>query len=142
MTFSLGLHIHLYFYCSAQGGANNHVDSACEDCATSEWIDCQYCSTSYCSTNCGHEYVINVCQGEGCKRANCYDTHLGKYCAKGKELGAECVRRCNAWKDGYPVTERGCGTAFCTDCRVNEVKKGGFNCSVCVESVAPFLDDA
>ena len=129
------------FCSSAQGSANNHVEYACEDCATS-WIDCQYCSTSYCSINCGHEYAINVCHGEGCKRANCYDTNLGKYCAKDKELGAECVRRCNAWKDGCPVTEKGCGTSFCTDCRVKAVKKGSFNCSVCVESAASLLHNA
>jgi len=113
---------------------------SCEDCATS-WLDCQYCSKSYCSINCGREYVLD-CQGEGCKRANCFDTN-GEFCTKeGEELGAECVRRCNAWKDGSPVTEKGCGTTFCTDCRVKALKKGGFNCSVCVESVAPLLDDA
>ena len=112
---------------------------ACEDCATS-WLDCQYCSKSYCSINCGHEYVLD-CQGEGCKRANCFDTN-GEFCIEDKDLGAECVKRCSAWEVGYGVAEKGCGTSFCTDCRVKECKKAGFNCSACLESVASLLDDA
>ena len=74
---------------------------------------------------------MNICNGDGCKRANCYaPIGGGKYCIEDKALGAECVKRC------------GCGATFCTDCRVKKCKKSGFDCSDFMESVAPLLDDA
>jgi len=44
------------------------VGSFCADCAPS-WTTCQYCERNHC-VDCS-EGCKNICQGNGCNRANC-----------------------------------------------------------------------
>jgi len=111
---------------------------ACKDClkgADCTWVYCQYCNRGYCSAACGkYCHGVEVCEGEGCKRANCNDErNMGMNCLNEHKQSPTCVRECKAVD---------CDKTFCIDCRVKECKKDWEgSCSDCIKMIAPMMAD-
>lgn len=72
----------------------------CPDCVPT-WVACQFCEDSMCNYNC--DCCINICQGEGCNRANCTESE----CFNDNEIRQGCVRK---------YEEEGFIHSFCVDC--------------------------
>ena len=113
---------------------------ACDDClkgpACTSWVYCQYCNLGYCSAECGKYCCgVEVCEGEGCKRANCnYERYQDTNCLNKHKQSPTCVRECTAVN---------CGSTYCADCRVKECKKDWEeSCSDCIKMIAPMMADA
>ena len=112
--------------CSSNG---NCGDEYCSDCVPDGdwWKNCQYCDAIYCD-DCSD--VMNVCNGEGCERANCNHG----LCIDNNEGRPECVIYCDS------LHEDGCFREFCLECRVKECKDCGSNsCNICLTTIAPHL---
>ena len=60
-----------HFQCYSDGCGEVEYCPECEP----EWIECQYCDNiKICSRDCAHgSYKLDICEGEGCNRANCTD---------------------------------------------------------------------
>ena len=87
----------------------------CQDCVPA-WVSCQFCEESICNYNC----YMNICQGDGCERANCNGLDSrGNYSARrdctsyNQELPEpECVevRECKDEEDDEE------NHTFCSEC--------------------------
>ena len=72
---------------------------------------------------------MNICDGEGCSRANCKEK-----CTRENEGSAACVVKCKQWDEDHGYH------SFCFDCRIEECKKDwDESCEGCTKVLAPLL---
>ena len=86
----------------------------CQDCVPA-WVTCQFCEESICNYNC----YMNICQGDGCERANCNGVNRGSYstnidCTIDNQESPECVRN-RKWRN-EEVSQTFCGECWEKKC--------------------------
>ena len=74
---------------------------------------------------------MNICRGNGCKRAYCNGRDGDEGCMEGEKRSVECVTLC-VDEDQY------CGE-YCFDCRVAKCEHDDFDCARCAKLVGPLL---
>lgn len=105
-----------------------------------DWITCQYCDNiKICSRDCAYDSSkLNLCEGEGCNRANC-TTREDCFANNGS---VEYVTQCTGFDGSGNGHNEACYTQFCTDCRAKELETMQWRaecCRLCVGSVGPAL---
>ena len=84
------------------------MESSCPEC-DNDLVSCQFCSVHCCDFgNCGGK--LNMCEGEGCSRANCLEGE----CFDDNEGSQVCVRYYEDDEENH---------TFCGDCW--EKNRGG-----------------